>query len=63
MRYSKAEQMYNGERRNIFTKRDKTKMKILKLRKQINLSKTINYNLLTLNHWNLSLDFLTKWSH
>jgi len=39
--------MYKGERRNILTKRDRIKRKTLKLRKQMNLSKTINYNLLT----------------
>jgi transposase InsO family protein len=42
------EQMFNGERRNILTKRDKTKRKTLKLRKQINLSKSINYNFINL---------------
>ena len=42
------EQMYTGERRNILTKRDRTKRKTLKLRKQINLSKSINYNFINL---------------
>jgi hypothetical protein len=32
------EQMFNGERRSILTKRDRTKRKTLKLRKKLNLS-------------------------
>lgn len=40
--------MYNGERSKILTKRDKTKMKTLKLRKQMNLYNAINYNFINL---------------